>query len=278
MRKLGADLRKNRAFQRLLQQIEDRNRQTFTNLQCDVAHKTIGDNHVDAAREKISTFDVAYEVDRAFLQQRVDFAGQHVALDFFLANRKQSNTRAPASERRAVIHFAHHRKLQQMLGPGIHIRSHVQQHGNAAPGVGKGSSQRDAVYGLERPENELRRGHDRTRVSRADHAIGLALVNQACRHVHRAVFLAPKSLRRVIAHGDHLARWNNLNGQVRHRVLGEFCAHRVRLPHKQNTHVEFPCGQHTAFHFRTWCMVPAHGVNGDGDHGICSQNQRNEKA
>src|SRR5215472_6959048 len=139
LRKLGADLRKNGAFQRLLQQIEDRNRQTFANLQGNVAHKTVADNYVDAAGEKISPFDVAYKMNRAFLQQRV--------------------------------HFAHHRELQQMLGLRIHIRAHVEQHGNAAPGVGEGSSQRDAIHGLERPENELRRGHDRASIAGADHAI-----------------------------------------------------------------------------------------------------------
>src|SRR5437588_6601850 len=206
LRKLCPDLRKNRAFQRLLQQIEDRNRQTFANLQSDVAYETIAHNHVHAAGKKISAFDVPYEMHRTLLQQSIDLAGQHVALDFFLPHREQAHTRAPVAKRGAVIHFTHHRKLHQMLRPRIHIRPHVQQHRNAASRVGKGRCQGHAVHGLKRAENELRRGHDRAGISGAEHAIGLAIMNQSRRHVHGAVLLSPESLRRVIVHGDHYER------------------------------------------------------------------------
>src|SRR2546429_2426219 len=103
-------------------QIEDRNRQTFTNLQCDVAHKTIGDNHVDAAREKISTFDVAYEVDRAFLQQRVDFVGDrkstrlnsshgYISYAVFCLKKKSRNSQRGELERQLT-----NVRLQRRLG------------------------------------------------------------------------------------------------------------------------------------------------------------------
>src|SRR5215472_301850 len=98
LRKLGADLGKERTFHRLLQRIEDRNRQPLANLQRNVTHKTIAHDNIHAARKKISAFDIAHEMDRALLQQSIDFARKHIALDFFFSHRKQSDTRASTAK------------------------------------------------------------------------------------------------------------------------------------------------------------------------------------
>src|SRR6266568_1754587 len=97
--------------------------------------------------------------------------------------------------------------------------------------------------------------------------------------MHRAVLFPPEGLRRVIVHGDHFAGRNNLDRQIGFGVLRKLCAHGLRLAHKQNTHPKLACRQHTAFHFRTWCMVPAHGVNSDGNHGILpAESAKREKS
>src|SRR5882724_8625954 len=86
--------------------------------------------------------------------------------DLFFTDREQAHARTLAAKRRAVIDFAHHCKLHKMLRLRIHIRAHVQEHGDAALGVGKRSCQRDAIHRFQRSEQKLRDGHDRAGVSR----------------------------------------------------------------------------------------------------------------
>src|SRR5213082_1129913 len=91
LRKLCPNLGKKRAFHRLLQRIEDPDRQALTNLQGNVAHDTIAHDHVHDSGKKIPALDVAHEMHRTLLQQSIDLARQHVALDFFLSHRKQAD-------------------------------------------------------------------------------------------------------------------------------------------------------------------------------------------
>src|SRR5690242_17314702 len=138
-RKLGPQLGKNGTLQGLLQRIENGNRQAFANLQRDVSDKTIAHDHVHAPGKKVPAFHISHKMNRTFLQQSINFAGQYVTFNLFLSHGKQSHARAPTAKSRPVIYLAHHRELQQMLRPRIHVCSHVKQHGNAAPRIGKRS-------------------------------------------------------------------------------------------------------------------------------------------
>src|SRR5882724_131464 len=170
LRKHSPHLRKERTIDRLPQQPKNLKRQAFANLQRDVADKAVADDDIHAARKKIPAFHISHEVYRTLLQPCVNLARQFIALDLFFTDREQAHARTLAAKRRAVIDFAHHCKLHKMLRLRIHIRAHVQEHGDAALGVGKRSCQRDAIHRFQRSEQKLRDGHDRAGVSRADHA------------------------------------------------------------------------------------------------------------
>src|SRR5260370_31561422 len=202
------------------------------------------------------------------LQPSVDLAGQFVALDFLFTDGKQADPRPAVTESRAEIDFAHHRELHQMLRLRVDVRANIEQNGYAALGVWKRSSQSHAVHRFQCAEEKLRHGHDRAGVPSADHAVGLGLAHQACRHVDRAILLAAKGLRRMIVHGDHVTSRHDLNRQVWRGVSGQLGPHGLRLADQQNAHPELPCSQHTAFNLGAWRVVSAHGVNGDGDHGM----------
>src|SRR6266571_1602719 len=258
--KHGTDLRNQRTLQRPAQQPENLQRQAFTNLQRDISYKSVANNDVHVAGKKIAAFDVPHEMYRAFFQPRVHLARQLVAFDLFFAYREQSDARPLASERRAVINLPHDGELHQVFRPRIHVGAHVQKHGDAAFGVRKRRRQRHAIHRLQRPKQKLRDGHHRTGIACADQPVGLRLAHQPRRDVHGTILLPPKRLRRVILHGDHVARRHDFNRQVWRRVLRQLHADHVLLAYQQNTYAELPCGQHTPFDLRTGRVVSAHGV------------------
>ncbi len=241
-RKHSAHLGNQRAVHGLAQQAKNLKRQAFANLQRDVAHESIAHDHIHIPGKKIAAFDISDKMHRAFLEPRVNLARQLVALDFLFTDRQQSHTRPFVAKRGAIIDLAHHRKLDQMLRLRIHIRAHIEQHGNATLGVGKWRRQGHAIHGLQRPEQKLRHGHHRAGVSRADHAVGFRLAHQPRRHVHRAVLLAAESLRRMIVHGDHFARRHDLDRQVGRGVLGQLCADHAGLANQQHADAKIPRG------------------------------------
>src|SRR5262249_7801633 len=57
-----ADLRSQAALDRLLQHAADVLNQTFTQLQSDVADKTVANDHINIAAENIAAFDVTHKV------------------------------------------------------------------------------------------------------------------------------------------------------------------------------------------------------------------------
>src|SRR5580692_7343109 len=75
----SANLARNGGFQR--------------NLQRNVSNESVGDNDVHFTVVQVAAFHVAHKIQGKLLQKVKCFAGQYVSLGFFLANRKQSNTR-----------------------------------------------------------------------------------------------------------------------------------------------------------------------------------------
>src|SRR5467141_4501551 len=267
-RKHPAHLRNQRTVHGLPQQAENLKRQAFANLQRDVAHEAITHDDIHVAGKQIPAFDIADKMHRTLLQSGVNLARQLVALDLFFADREQSDARALAAKGRAVVDLSHHRELDQVLGFRIHVRTYIEQHGNAALGVRKRRGQGHAIHRLQRSEQKFRHSHDRAGVSRAHHSVGLRFAHQTRRHVHRTVPLPPECLRGMIIHSDHFACRHDLDRQVRGSESRQLRAHHLRLAHEQNANAKLPYGQHTAFDLGAGRVVSAHGVNGDGDHGI----------
>jgi len=69
----------------------------------------------------------------------------------------------------------------------------------------------------------------------------------------------------------------SLAGTISTGRFGDAClrlrAHTFGVPRAGRAR-QLPCGQHTAFDFGAGRVVSAHGVNGDGDHGILPQAKR----
>src|SRR5271168_5041610 len=76
----------------------------------------------------------------------------------------------------------------------IDVGADIEEHGDAAPGVGKRSGEGDTVNGFESAEQKLGDGHDRAGIAGADQAIGFGFAHEARGHVDGAVFLAAKGL------------------------------------------------------------------------------------
>src|ERR1700688_880586 len=240
-RKKKSHLRCQRTLYGLFQQTENFQRQAFTNFKRDVADKPVAYDHIHNPRKKIPAFHIAHEMHGTFLQARVHFARQFVAFDFLFADRQQPDSRPPVTKRRAVVHFTHHRELHQMLRLGIHVGANIEQNRDAAFGVRKRRGQCHPVHRFQRTQQKPRHGHDRAGISSTDQAIRLRLANQARRHMHGAVLLPAKRLRRMIIHGDHFAGGHDLNRQVGRGMLGEVRAQRIRLPHKDDAHAVLAC-------------------------------------
>src|SRR6202030_1010340 len=86
--KQESHLRSQRTIDRFPQQPKNLKRQPFANLQRDISHKSIANDHIHFARKKVAAFDVAHKMHRALLQSRIHFARQLVALNLFLADGK----------------------------------------------------------------------------------------------------------------------------------------------------------------------------------------------
>src|ERR1700676_2560694 len=267
-RKKKSDLRCERALDRLFQQPENLHGKAFADFQGDIADEAVADNYVHVSGEKISTFDVADKMDRALFQTRVNLAREFVALHFFLTDRQEADARPAVAKGRAVIDFAHHSKLHQVLRLGIHMCGDVEKHRNAAFGIRERGSKRDTIHRFQCAKQKSCNRHYGAGVTSADQPIGLGLTHQAGSDMNRAVFLSPKGLRRVILHGDYFACRHDVDRQVRRGVFGQLRAHDMGLPNEHHAYAQFTSSQNTAFNLGAGRVVSAHGVNSDCDHRI----------
>src|SRR5579859_1485548 len=276
LRQHSRELRNQRTLQRLSHEGKKLKRQTFANLQRDVADEPIANNHVHFAREKIAAFHVPHIVQMGLLQPVVHFAGQFVSLNLFFPDREQTHPRpaVPMAKGHAVIYLAHHRELHQMLRLRIHVRTDIEQNAHAALGIWKRRRQRNSIHAFERAKQKSRDGHYCARVSRADDSVRLGFSYQPRRHMHRRILLPPECLSRVIVHRDHFAGRHNFDRQIRGRMLCQLGTDRRSLPNQQYAHSQLACGQHTAFDFGAGGVIPAHRVHGNRNHGdwlpLCS--------
>ncbi len=135
------------------------------------------------------------------------------------------DTRPPITKRGAVIHFAHDRKLHQMLGLGIDVGADIKQDRDAAFGVRKWRGQSHAIHRFQRAQQKSATVMTAPVFPALTRPSALASRTRRDGHVHGAVFLSAKRLRGMIVHGDHFAGGHYLNRQVGSRMLGQFgCA------------------------------------------------------
>ena len=201
-----ADLRFQAALDGFFQHAADVLDEAFADFQGDVADEAVADDHVHVAAENVAAFDVADKIQMELFEARGGFADEVVALHFFFADGKQSDARALGAPDGAVVDFAHHGELLDLLGLGIHVGADVENDRNFLFHVGKCGGERGTIHGGERAEDEAGDRHHRTGIAHADERFGFAVTHQARGDMHRAFLLSAKSLRRRIAHGDR-RRW-----------------------------------------------------------------------
>jgi len=122
-----------------------------------------------------------------------------------------------------------------MLRLGIHIGAPHRAKPKRRLWHSKRRGQRHAINRFQSPEQKSRHGHycNRCYPRSPNPSAFVSRTSRAATCTELSFFLA-KRLRRVIRHGDHFARWHNLNRQVGRSVFGQLRPHHVRLPNQQN--------------------------------------------
>src|SRR5439155_26049292 len=91
-------LPRNRRLQTLLQSSAHQIRDPLRSLQRHVAHKAVGDDHINFPGVEIPPFHIPDEIQSKLLQERKTLAAQIVDLAFFLSNRNQPEPWPPRPE------------------------------------------------------------------------------------------------------------------------------------------------------------------------------------
>ena len=86
-------------LQRFFQRRADQIGHAFGNLQRDVSHEAVGDDHVDMPVVQVAAFHVPDKIQGKLFEQLKRFAGEFVPLGFFFADREQSDARACRPDR-----------------------------------------------------------------------------------------------------------------------------------------------------------------------------------
>ena len=110
-------------------------------LEHHVPGETVGDDHIDGAREHVVSLHVAVEAQRQPGEQLAGPAGQPVALSRFRADRQQAHRRVDGAEHEPRVGGAEQRELGDHLRGGVRGRPGVGQHRRAAGDRGQRDGQ-----------------------------------------------------------------------------------------------------------------------------------------
>src|SRR5258708_10204906 len=124
-RKQKSDLAGDGGPQRFFQGSADKVYYALGRLERDVAHKTVGDDHIHFPAVNISSFNIADEIQRKLFQKLEGFAGKFVALAFFFSNRKQAKPGSFSAEHAANVDVSHDCELLEVVGLTIVISVYV---------------------------------------------------------------------------------------------------------------------------------------------------------
>ena len=190
----------------------DHLREALGGLERDVAHEPVTDHDVDAAEVDAVAFHVAGEVQLARAQQLSGLLHDLIALDRLGPDVEQPDARPLAVLDGRNEDRAHHRELEQMLGSAIRARTEIEHVGLPRQRREHGD-ERGPIDAGERPQHEVRGGHQRAGIPSAHRGVRLAALHEVDRHSHRRVLLAFHRRRRLLVHPHDLARMPHANAR-----------------------------------------------------------------
>jgi hypothetical protein len=142
-----------------------------------------------------------------------------------------------------------------------HVGAHVDEDAGALlrghdPGQGGPVDARDAADG------EHAAGHHRAGFARADHAVGLAFLDQAAGHLDGGILLAAQGLGRFFVHAHHLGGVDDMDVQTLGLASREFVPD-LGLVADQDDRRALLGRAHGGRNVDARSEIAAHGVDGD---------------
>ena len=129
------------------------------------------------------------------------FLNQLIAFVFLFAIGKKADARRGQVHDALHIDGTHQGELLKELGPAVYVGAEVDQHADAIPGR-KDAADGAAFYAFNTPDHKSGRGHHRAAVASRDCADGEAIFDELKGANHRSIFVAHRSGRVVLVHGN----------------------------------------------------------------------------
>ena len=128
-----------------------------------------------------------------------------IALGIFLADVEQPDRRIIFAEDVLDVNRRHHSALHKMFGLAVDVCAAVEHQRHSARSRDR-SGDRRSTDPLNPTEDQLSRRRRRPRISRRQHRVALAALDELRRHHDRRIFFGSDRFRRVLAHLDHIGR------------------------------------------------------------------------
>ncbi len=186
-------------------QVEDEGRQTFEELDRDVAQDRVADDHVGHVVNEVLALDVAREIEVGPVEELGRLLDPGVALALLLADREERHPRVRDAQHPLGEEGAHVGVLVEVLGGRIGIGADVEEH--ERPGFGDHlDGQGRSIDAAQAAQPQDRGGHAGAGMAGRDDGFRLAALDEIHGHEDRRILLLAERASGMLIHADDLAR------------------------------------------------------------------------
>jgi hypothetical protein len=240
-------------------------RHAFADLQRDISDEPVANDHIHRAVENVAPFDVPRKIQPETFRRL--YASRVSSLPLVSSSPIDSKPLwPPRAEDCPVVDFAHHRKLHQMRGLGIHVRADIEQYGRAALRSRKG-----AASATRSTEDSVPSPNRATAIT-APVFPALTMASAWPARTSLAATCAELSFFfRKACEGESCIVMTSVAGTIsmgspRCECFASSFLFPPQGPRGGFEHAKLARRLHCALHFRTRRMVSTHCIYGYGDH------------
>ena len=210
-----SELGAQRAREGALDEVGHEPGRSFHRLQCDIARKAVGHDHVGPAARQFVAFDEALEPHVEIVGvakhggSRLELVG---ALELLGPDIEQLHARPIELEHDPRIGGAHHRELDEVARIAFGIGAEIEHYDIIVAERRQQRRERRPVDARKGAQRELGHRHHRPGIAAGHHGMSRALLHRVDGSPHGAGLGAADRLARLVRSGDHVGAVDDLDG------------------------------------------------------------------